>query len=100
MAVKVAMADGGHIEYKSKDGVFEAVSPIIQERLKLALVAQCHQGTFFEDVGHLADGFAAQQCLDGTYEYPSVVSRLDMYRTKVLMYRKMVLMAHSTKVRH
>ncbi len=28
-----------------------------------------------------------------------VVSRLDMYRTKVLMYRMMVLMARLTKVR-
>ncbi len=29
----------------------------------------------------------------------TVVSRLDMYRTKVLMYRMMVFMAHLTKVR-
>jgi hypothetical protein len=29
-----------------------------------------------------------------------VVSRLDMYRKKVLMYRTMVLMVHPTKVRH
>ena len=34
------------------------------------LVASCHQGTFFEDVGHLADGPVAQQILEGTYEYP------------------------------
>ncbi len=66
VAVKVPTADGGHIKYKTKDGVFEAVSPIIQERFQLALVAQCHQGTFFKDVGHLADGLVAQQILDGT----------------------------------
>jgi hypothetical protein len=33
-------------------------------------VAQCHQGTFFEDVSHLADGPVAQKNLDGTYDYP------------------------------
>jgi hypothetical protein len=32
-------------------------------------------------------------------ESDSVVSRLDMYRTKVLMYRTMVLLARLTKVR-
>ncbi len=31
--------------------------------------------------------------------YSSVVSRLDMYRTKLLMYRTMVLLAHPPKVR-
>jgi hypothetical protein len=31
---------------------------------------------------------------------PVVVSRLDMYRTNVLMYRTMVLLARPTKVRH
>jgi hypothetical protein len=70
VAVKVPTADGGLIEYKTRDGIFEAVSPIIHERFQLALVAQCHQETFFEDVGHLADGPAAQQILGGTYEYP------------------------------
>jgi hypothetical protein len=70
VAVKVPTAEGGHIKYKTKDGVFEAVSPITQERFQSALVAQCHQGTFFQDVGHLGDGPAAQQILDGTYEYP------------------------------
>ncbi len=63
------MADSGHIEYETKDGVFEAVSPIIQERFQLALVAPCHQGIFFEGVGLLADGPAAQQILDGAHEY-------------------------------
>ena len=40
------------------------------ERFQSALVRPCHQGTFFEDVGHLADGPIAQQILEGTYEYP------------------------------
>ncbi len=70
VAVKVPTANGGHIEYKSKEGVFEAVSPIILERFQSALVAQCHRGKFFKDIGHLADGLAAQQILEGTYEYP------------------------------
>jgi hypothetical protein len=61
VVVKVPTADGGHIKCKTKDGVFEAVSPIIQEWFQLALVAQCHQGTFFEDVSHLANGSAEQQ---------------------------------------
>ncbi len=71
MAVKVPTADGGHIDYETKDGVFEAVSPIIQEWFQLALVAPCHQGIFFEGVGHLADGPAAQQIVDGAHKYPS-----------------------------
>ncbi len=70
MAVKVPTTDGGHKEYKSKEGVFEAVSPIILERFQSTLVAQCHRGKFFEDIGHLANGPAAQQILVGTYEYP------------------------------
>ncbi len=40
------------------------------ERFQLALIAQCHQGTFFEDVGHLANGPVVQQILKGTYKYP------------------------------
>jgi hypothetical protein len=31
VAVKVPTADGGYMEYKSKEGVFKAVSPIILE---------------------------------------------------------------------
>ncbi len=34
------------------------------------LVAQCHCGSFFENVGHLLDGPATQQILEGTYKYP------------------------------
>ncbi len=59
------------MEYKSKEGVFKAVSPIILDRFQSALVVQCHRGKFFKDVGHLADGPAAQQTLEGTYEYPN-----------------------------
>jgi hypothetical protein len=46
VTVKVPTADGGHKEYKSKEGVFKAVSPIILERYQSALVAQCHRGKF------------------------------------------------------
>jgi hypothetical protein len=46
------------------------VSATLVERFQSALVAQCHRGTFFEDMGHLADGPAAQQILEGTYVYP------------------------------
>ncbi len=70
VAVKVPTPDGGYMEYKSKEEVFKAVSPIILEWFQSALVAQCHRGEFFEDIGHLADGPAAQQILEGTYEYP------------------------------
>jgi hypothetical protein len=70
VAVKVPTADGGHIKCKTKDGVFEAVSPIIQEWFQLALVAQCHQGTFFcgcQTSGRWTHG---TDILDGTYVYP------------------------------
>ena len=40
------------------------------EQFQSGLVAGRHRGTFFEDVGHLADGPVAQQILEGTYEYP------------------------------
>ncbi len=68
--VKVPTADGGHTKYKTKDGLFEAVSPILLERFQSALVAPCHWGTFFEDVGHLVKGPVSQQILEGTYAYP------------------------------
>ncbi len=34
------------------------------------LVAPCHRGTFFKEVGHLVDGPISQQILEGTYVYP------------------------------
>jgi hypothetical protein len=70
IAVKVPTADGGVIEHKTKEGVKNALSPIILERFQSAMTAPCHQGTFFEDVGHLVDGPVSQQILEGTYEYP------------------------------
>ncbi len=71
VAVKVLTADGGHNENKIiKEGVFKVVTPILLEWFQLVLVAQCYRGTFFKDVGHLADGPVAQQILDSTYEYP------------------------------
>jgi hypothetical protein len=70
MAVKVLTVDEGYVECKTQEGVFQAVSTTLVERFQLALVAQCHCGTFFKDVGHLADGPAAQQILEGTYVYP------------------------------
>jgi hypothetical protein len=66
----VPTANGGHTKYKMKEGLFEVVSPILLERFLSALVAPCHQGTFFEDVGHLVDGPVLQQILKGTYQYP------------------------------
>ncbi len=50
VAVKVPMANGGHNKYNTKAGMSEAVTPILLERFQMALVAQCHQGTSFEDV--------------------------------------------------
>ncbi len=68
--MKVLIADGGFNEYKMQDGVFQAVSATLVERFQSALVVPCHLGKFFEDIGHLADGPAAQQILEGTYVYP------------------------------
>ena len=42
ISVKVPTADGGHNKFRTKDGVFNAVSPIILERFQSALVARCH----------------------------------------------------------
>ncbi len=70
MAVKVPTVDEEYVEYKTQEGVFQAVSATLVERFQSALVAQCHCGTFIEDVGHLADGPLAQQILEGTYVYP------------------------------
>jgi hypothetical protein len=64
------MADGGHTKYKTKGGLFEAVSPILLKRFQSALVTPCHHGTFFEDIGHLVNGPVSQQILEGTYVYP------------------------------
>ncbi len=74
MAEKLPLGDGldldEYTEYKTKEGIFWVVSRTLVERFQSALMAQCHQGTFFEDIGHLADGPVAQQILLGTYEYP------------------------------
>jgi hypothetical protein len=68
--VKVSTADGGVTEFKTKEGIFQAVSKVIWESFQLALVAQCHQGTFFKDISHLANGLAAQHIVEGMYDYP------------------------------
>lgn len=70
LRVKVPTADGGHNEFKTKESLFSAVSPILVERFQSALITPCHRGTFFEEIGHLADGPVSQQILEGTYEYP------------------------------
>ena len=70
LQVKFPTADGRHNEFKTKESLFSAVSPILVERFQLALIAPCHQGTFFEEVGHLVDGPVLQQILEGTHEYP------------------------------
>jgi hypothetical protein len=64
------MDDGGHREYATKDGVFDAISQTLMVRFQSALGTQCHRGAFFEDIGHLADGPVAQEILEGTYVYP------------------------------
>jgi hypothetical protein len=60
IAVKVPHKDSAgnnqHTKYKTKDGIFLEVSKTLVEQFQSALVAQCHCGTFFEDIGHLADG--------------------------------------------
>jgi hypothetical protein len=68
--VKVPTSNGGYTEYKTKGSLFKAVSPILVERFQSALVAPCHQGTFFKDVGNLVDGPVSQQILEGRYVYP------------------------------
>jgi hypothetical protein len=70
VAVKVPTLDGGLEEFKAKEGVFQAVSLILQERFQAPLVAKCHRGAFFADIGHLADGPVARQILEVTYIYP------------------------------
>jgi hypothetical protein len=70
VAMKVPTVEGGFDAFKTKRGIKGAVSPIILERFQSALVAPCHQGTFFEDVGILVDGPVSQQILEGTYDYP------------------------------
>ena len=70
MAVKTPTASGGVDKFKTKEGIFHAVSATLAEWFQAALIAPCHQGTFFEDVGHLGDGPVAQQILEGTYKYP------------------------------
>jgi hypothetical protein len=66
VAVKVPTVDGGFDEFKTKEGIEGAVSPIILERFQPALVAPCHWGTFFEDVGHLVAGPVSQQAPTNT----------------------------------
>ena len=68
--VKVPTCDGGVEEFTTEAGVYGAVSAVLMERFQSAMAAQCHRGTFFEDIGHLADGPVAQQILEGTYAYP------------------------------
>ncbi len=66
VVVKVSTANGVCEEFKTQDRVFQAVSVTLVDRFQLALVAHCHRSNFFEDVGHLADGPAAQKILEGT----------------------------------
>jgi hypothetical protein len=67
--VKDPTLDGGYYEFKTQESSFTAVSLILLERFQLALIAPCHRGTFFEDVGHLVEGPVSQQILEGTYKY-------------------------------
>jgi hypothetical protein len=67
---KDSLGDNQYTKYKTKDGIFLAFSKTLVEQFQSALVAQCHQGTFFEEIEHLADGPVAQQILLVTYQYP------------------------------
>jgi hypothetical protein len=69
MAVKIPTSDGGYDQFKTKECVEGAVTPIILERFQSALVTSRHWGSFFEDVLHLADGLVSRQIIEGTYEY-------------------------------
>jgi hypothetical protein len=60
VAVKVPTAAGGVDEFKTKEVVYQVISAMLIKRFQLALVAQCHRGAFFEDIGHLADEPVAQ----------------------------------------
>ncbi len=42
VAVKVPTHDRGHKKYKTKEGMFKVVTPILREWFHSALVAQCH----------------------------------------------------------
>ena len=83
IAVKEPTADGGVDEFKTKDGVFQVVSMTLNKRFQSALVARCHRGSFFEDIGHLADGPVAQQILEETFVYP-----LDLDPAKQLLFEE------------
>jgi hypothetical protein len=48
VAVKVPIADGGYDKFKTQEGVFQVVSKTLVERFQLALVADCHRGTFLK----------------------------------------------------
>jgi hypothetical protein len=54
VAGEVPTPEGGFQEFKTQDGVFQAVSATLVEMFQSALIALCHRGKFFEDVGHLA----------------------------------------------
>ncbi len=71
VSMKIPMADGGHNKFRTRDGVFNAVSPIILERFQSALVVPCHRGIFFEDVGHLANGPVAWQIFERDIRLPT-----------------------------
>jgi hypothetical protein len=70
VVVKVPILDGGSEDLKTKEGVFQAVSLILQERFQAALGAKCHHGAFFDNIGHLANGPVAWLFLEGTYINP------------------------------
>jgi hypothetical protein len=67
---KDSAGDDQYTKYKTKDSIFLAVGKILVEQFQSALVAQCHCGTLFEDIGHLADRPVTQQILQGAYQYP------------------------------
>jgi hypothetical protein len=70
IAIKVPTFNGGADKFKTKDGIFRAVSPILVERFQMALTAKYHRGLFFDNIGNLTDGLVVQQILKGAYIYP------------------------------
>ncbi len=55
--------------YETEDGIFKNVSTHLAERFRLVFSAPCHSGKLFDNIGFIGDTEAAQQILEGTYEY-------------------------------
>ena len=54
----------------AQQGVEEAASAALAERFTDARSSPFSSGRLLDDVGHMGEGPAVQQILDGTYEFP------------------------------